>query len=266
MEDEIGKDKDNHIKYVVETAASDEVADRLEQDEDVKIFLRNGKWQETRQKLILNVSGGTSTSKAVYHLGSAGCSFGRYDDRSLLAQEMERVLVAITGLSSLNSAAGGFYFPWDHAILKQSTESFRDPTKAYAGTSLSRRTGVGVHQRLRKLDQNFLTGLAKHPKDSVGNIIKGQPLQEQQKMRASASTAPASAVILKDITLESFQGTHAGRTSYFGSAPGPGPALEVQLWKAVEKMWTPAVSDKILHFPAAVFWNSTLPHYWWTFL
>ncbi|KAE8207719.1 hypothetical protein CF327_g7272 [Tilletia walkeri] len=64
MEDEIGKDKDNHVKYVGETAASDEVAERLKQDEDVKIFPRYGKWQETRQKLALNVGGGTSTSKA----------------------------------------------------------------------------------------------------------------------------------------------------------------------------------------------------------
>ncbi|KAL9932930.1 hypothetical protein V8E36_008185, partial [Tilletia maclaganii] len=58
-----------------------------------------------------------------------------------------------------------------------------------------------------------------------------------------------SAVVMMDITAEAVHTTNADRVSFFGTAPGPGPALEIRLAAAVEMLWTPPSAD--LHFPAA---------------
>ncbi|KAK0545526.1 hypothetical protein OC846_005631 [Tilletia horrida] len=110
-----------------------------------------------------------------------------------VTQGMERVMIALLGVTSANSAPGGFYYPWDTSIY--------DPM-------------------LNDMLKEFKTAEAENP-DAAAQFNASKVLQ----MGGSLIEAPGSGIFFKDITKEEFEDQSDSGVAYFGSVPGPRPQL-----------------------------------------
>ncbi|CAD6919248.1 unnamed protein product [Tilletia controversa] len=103
-------------KYAGQTFAED-IKDRLEVDEVLPPQTRLGNWLKMR---------GPAASMSIWALRDVDMpATDAYEFRSSdVAQEMERILIAIVGLSALNSAVGGHSYPWGTQIYHGLSQDF----------------------------------------------------------------------------------------------------------------------------------------------
>ncbi|KAK0522279.1 hypothetical protein OC834_006342 [Tilletia horrida] len=257
-----------YIKYAGETSAHDDVAARLHQDERAEMPTRFGAWTSVRQSLksardvVSSDEDATFTIWSLKMVHTAAERTGATAFReSEVAQEMERALIAVLGFSSLNSAVGGRHFPWDYKSQEETGTSFRDYVQAHSASASARKADPTIKAKVVSTMRNFLTLLAQQPRENTGPIITGAAEQSAFRYATSAPTQPSSAVIMKDVTRESFH-AQTDQLSFFGIAAGPGPQLEKHISNAVESIWTKTdISTVPAPFTLRFYWD-----FWWAVL
>ncbi|KAK0542076.1 hypothetical protein OC846_006853 [Tilletia horrida] len=148
---------------------------------------------------------------------------------SEVAQEIERVLIAMMSFSALNSAVGA---------VEEVSAKFRRYIEDHVQDRVNRTTDVSLQTRIQDYMRGFIQQLSRRPPATTGRLIEGTPFESVIRYASSAPTNPSSAVITKDISEESHRPAADDRVSFFGTAAGPGPALEARLSGAVERLWS----------------------------
>ncbi|KAE8262967.1 hypothetical protein A4X09_0g7347 [Tilletia walkeri] len=264
-----GSPQSLHIKYVGQQLSSEDVASRLVEDEIEASPARRNNWSRVQQQAPVNTpqqQTPLSTSRSISGLFTIWAlrnvkppATTPLDFRaSEVSQEMERVWVAVAGLCALNSAPGGFHYPWDFGIYDGISERFIQAIRSRTGTALTHITNQDVLAKLRAEAHSFLVQLKEQPFRTVGQLISGNPLLEYMRISFSAPTQPASVVILKDVPREVLTASDE-RVTLFGQASGPGPALERHLWSAIDRVGQTQAAPP--PFKLRFFWD-----FWWATL
>ncbi|KAE8237935.1 hypothetical protein A4X13_0g8582 [Tilletia indica] len=134
--------------------------------------------------------------------------------RSAVAQEMERVMIAITGFANIGSAAGGFHYPWNTSIYQELGDAFMTYIKKHVD-SITPSTPPSIqssftytkrdHVRsamatfISQLEEKKRSQIQEGQSDNVGAIVSGKALEEVVKNASSMTTGlPTSPSIMKD--------------------------------------------------------------------
>ncbi|KAK0538598.1 hypothetical protein OC842_001230 [Tilletia horrida] len=264
-----GGSRSAYIKSADETSAHDDVAAGLHQHERAEMPTRLSAWTSVRQSLksaqdvVSSDEDATFTIWSLKMVHTAAERTGATAFReSEVAQEMERAFIALLGFSSLNSAVGGRQYPWDYKSQEEETgTSFRNYVQAHSASALARKADPTIKAKVLSTMRNFLTLLAQQPRENTGPIITRAAEQSVFRYATSAPMQPSSAVIMKDVTRESFH-AQTDQFSFFDSAAGPGPQLEKHISNAVESIWTKTdISTVPAPFTLRFYWD-----FWWAVL
>ncbi|KAK0550346.1 hypothetical protein OC844_006739, partial [Tilletia horrida] len=171
--------------------------------------------------------------------------------KSRVAQEMERVLVALVGPTAIDSAVGGFHYPWNahtyDGLITQMIGALQTPPRPPpAQTALNFNTVVRDILARRRTVAATLTDA----------VIQNVPFDKALEMAGSVTRTPGSATILKDPTAEAFGITTPAEAelSYFGEAAGPGPQLERRLFSHLDQRWE-ASGGQLHAYQMRAFWD-----------
>ncbi|KAE8240814.1 hypothetical protein A4X03_0g8333 [Tilletia caries] len=162
------------LKYAGQTFAED-VKDRLEADKVLSPHTRLGNWLKMR---------GPAASMSIWALRDVGMpAADAYEIRSSdVAREMERRLIAIVGLSALNSAVGGHSYPWDTQIYHGLSQDFfrhidNKAPLANIKTALSPSLAQPrLGNNIRSAIQEFLFRMGRDHEDATGTMVSGRAL------------------------------------------------------------------------------------------
>ncbi|KAK0543259.1 hypothetical protein OC846_006483 [Tilletia horrida] len=231
--------QDLRLNYVRITFAEAGTSTRLDQDEVVQQSSRRGHRQTTRDQ----TESMTICSLRGVKMSASNISELRADETG---HKMERVLIALSGHSSLSSAIGVITFPWDTDVYPQTIQ-------AAASTSTSSVFGEAIRNAIVQ----FLGHMRARYPQQAGQQPEGWRLQHVLAMTSSSLWRVRSVTLMKDIMREDVTSDRPG-IHYFGPEAGPGPMLERRLVKAVDSLTTrsqqlPAVL--LQPFDYRFYWN-----------
>ncbi|KAK0542754.1 hypothetical protein OC845_006463 [Tilletia horrida] len=229
--------QDLRLNYVRITFAEAGTSTRLDQDEVVQQSSRRGHRQTTRDQ----TESMTICSLRGVKMSASNISELRADETG---HKMERVLIALSGHSSLSSAIGVITFPWDTDVYT---------IQAAASTSTSSVFGEAIRNAIVQ----FLGHMRARYPQQAGQQPEGWRLQHVLAMTSSSLWRVRSVTLMKDIMREDVTSDRPG-IHYFGPEAGPGPMLERRLVKAVDSLTTrsqqlPAVL--LQPFDYRFYWN-----------
>ncbi|KAK0519520.1 hypothetical protein OC835_007497, partial [Tilletia horrida] len=248
-------------KYAGEYVSAISAQERHEEDQRTLPRSRLGNWLRLLQSEKLEQLGGVRVWTLVGVSPPGGLPPSHIAYRSdPIAQEMERVVIAILGPAALNSAAGGFHYPFDTRLYDNLVSQFRQHLDT-ADSSSAEQSHPAVRSRLndklRQMYNDFRIQLSTF-ESGVGRIISGSALTRALEMATSATRSPPSATVLKDVSQEALH-DEEGTVSFFGRGAGPGPMLERRIWKAVDREWSG--EQTAAPFLIRWFWD-----FWWAIL
>ncbi|KAE8222573.1 hypothetical protein CF326_g8350 [Tilletia indica] len=193
----------------------EDVKDRLEADEGLPPQTRLGNWLKMR---------GPAASMSIWALRDVDMpAADAYEFRSSeVAQEMERILIAIVGLSALNSAVGGHSYPWDTQIYHGlSQDFFRHIDNKAPPANITTALNPSLAQprlgnNIRSAIQEFLFRMRRDHGDATGTMVSGRALTRVMEIASSAVSPLRSLVVMKDITREQVT-VNRPNLHYFGT-------------------------------------------------